>query len=86
MDFADATFVYLAERDLLSTFPTVDIAEFPTYKIEGSANFDCFPVFGETTSDQEASGVNSTNPTSELGSGTISPTSRIASKCSSAAS
>jgi hypothetical protein len=42
-DFADATLVYLAERELLSTIFTVDHADFETYRIEGRRRFRVLP-------------------------------------------
>jgi predicted nucleic acid-binding protein len=44
MDFADATLVYLARREALSTIFTVDHADFDTYRIEGRRRFRVFPV------------------------------------------
>jgi len=44
MDFADATLVYLARREGLSTVFTVDHADFKTYRIEGSKRFRIFPA------------------------------------------
>jgi uncharacterized protein len=43
MDFADATLVYLARREGLSTIFTVDHADFNTYRIEGRKRFRVFP-------------------------------------------
>lgn len=43
MDFADATLVYLAKRDSLSTIFTVDHADFETYRIEGRRRFRVLP-------------------------------------------
>lgn len=43
MDFADATLVYLAKRERLSTVFTVDHADFSTYRIEGRKGFRIFP-------------------------------------------
>ena len=43
MDFADATLVYLARREGLSTVFTVDRADFDTYRIEGHKRFRIFP-------------------------------------------
>ena len=43
MDFADATLVYLAKRESLSTILTVDIADFSTYRIEGKRKFRVLP-------------------------------------------
>lgn len=44
MDFADATLVYLAKRESLSTILTVDHADFETYRIEGNRRFRMFPA------------------------------------------
>ena len=44
MDFADATLVYLARREGLSTVFTVDHADFNTYRIEGRKRFRVFPA------------------------------------------
>jgi hypothetical protein len=44
MDFADATLVYLAKRESLSTILTVDHADFETYRIEGRRQFRVLPV------------------------------------------
>lgn len=44
MDFADATLVYLAQRETLSTVFTVDHADFETYRIEGRRRFRVLPV------------------------------------------
>jgi predicted nucleic acid-binding protein len=44
MDFADATLVYLAKRESLSTILTVDHADFETYRIEGRRRFQVLPV------------------------------------------
>lgn len=44
MDFADATLVYLAKREGLSTIFTVDQADFDTYRIEGRRRFRVVPV------------------------------------------
>jgi predicted nucleic acid-binding protein len=43
MDFADATLVYLAKRETLSTVFTVDHADFETYRIEGRRRFRVVP-------------------------------------------
>ena len=43
MDFADATLVYLARRESLSTVFTVDVADFETYRIEGKRKFRVLP-------------------------------------------
>jgi predicted nucleic acid-binding protein len=44
MDFADATLVYLARRETLSTVLTVDHADFNTYRIEGRKRFRVLPA------------------------------------------
>ncbi len=44
MDFADATLVYLAKREALSTIFTVDHADFTTYRIEGRRRFRVLPA------------------------------------------
>lgn len=44
MDFADATLVYLARRERLSTIFTVDHADFNTYRIEGRKRFRVLPA------------------------------------------
>jgi len=44
MDFADATLVYLARRESLTTILTVDRADFETYKIEGKRKFRVLPT------------------------------------------
>ena len=44
MDFADATLVYLAKRESLSTILTVDHADFETYRIEGKKRFRVLPA------------------------------------------
>jgi uncharacterized protein len=43
MDFADATLVYLARRESLSTIFTIDHADFMTYRIEGKRRFRVLP-------------------------------------------
>jgi predicted nucleic acid-binding protein len=43
MDFADATLVYLAKRESLSTVLTVDHADFGTYRIAGRRRFRVLP-------------------------------------------
>jgi predicted nucleic acid-binding protein len=43
MDFADATLVYLARREGLSTVFTVDHADFETYRIDGRRKFRVLP-------------------------------------------
>lgn len=44
MDFADATLVYLAKRENLSTIFTVDHADFHTYRMEGRRRFRVLPA------------------------------------------
>jgi uncharacterized protein len=44
MDFADATLVYLAKRESLTTIFTVDRADFETYRIEGQRKFRILPA------------------------------------------
>lgn len=44
MDFADATLVYLAKREALSTVFTVDHADFETYRIDGRKRFRIVPA------------------------------------------
>ncbi|MGA7520968.1 MAG: hypothetical protein WBW84_00710 [Acidobacteriaceae bacterium] len=44
MDFADATLVYLAERESISTVFTVDHADFSTYRIAGRRRFRILPI------------------------------------------
>jgi predicted nucleic acid-binding protein len=44
MDFADATLVYLAKRESLSTILTVDHADFDTYRIESRRRFRVLPA------------------------------------------
>jgi predicted nucleic acid-binding protein len=44
MDFADATLVYLAKRESLSTILTVDHADFDTYRIAGKRRFRVMPA------------------------------------------
>jgi len=44
MDFADATLVYLARRESLSTIFTVDQDDFQTYRIEARRRFRVLPV------------------------------------------
>jgi len=43
MDFVDATLVYLAKREALSTVFTVDRADFETYRIDGRRRFRVLP-------------------------------------------
>lgn len=43
MDFADATLVYLAKRESLSTVFTIDRADFETYRIDGRRRFRILP-------------------------------------------
>lgn len=44
MDFADATLVFLAKRESLSTILTVDRADFETYRIDGKRRFRILPA------------------------------------------
>ena len=44
MDFADATLVYLAHRESLSTVFTVDHSDFETYRIETRRRFRILPT------------------------------------------
>ncbi len=44
MDFADATLVFLAKRESITTILTVDHADFATYRIEGKRRFRVLPV------------------------------------------
>lgn len=44
MDFADATLVYLAGRESISTIITVDQTHFSTYRINGKGRFRVLPV------------------------------------------
>ncbi len=44
MDFADATLVYLAKREALTTIFTVDRGDFETYRIEGRRRFRVLPT------------------------------------------
>lgn len=46
MDFADATLVYLAERESLTTVFTVDHSDFETYRIGGHRRFRILPTRG----------------------------------------
>src|SRR5207245_7244121 len=43
MDFADATLVYLAQRESLSTVFTIDHSDFETYRIHGQRRFRIAP-------------------------------------------
>jgi len=43
MDFADATLVYLAKREFISTILTIDFSDFATYRIEGKLPFLVLP-------------------------------------------
>lgn len=43
MGFADATLVYLARRESLTTILTVNRADFETYRIEGKRKFRILP-------------------------------------------
>lgn len=44
MDFADATLVYLAKREGLTTVFTVDHDDFETYRMEGRRRFRVVPA------------------------------------------
>ena len=44
MDFADATLVYLAKRETITTVFTVDRADFETYRIDGRRRFRVLPA------------------------------------------
>lgn len=44
MHFADATLVYLANRECISTILTVDHADFSTYRINGKRRFRILPA------------------------------------------
>jgi uncharacterized protein len=44
MDFADATLVFLAERESIQTIFTVDQSDFATYRIAGKRRFRILPV------------------------------------------
>ena len=44
MDFADATLVHLAEREVLATVFTVDHDDFETYRIGGRKRFRILPT------------------------------------------
>lgn len=44
MDFADATLVYLAERETIQAIFTVDQDDFATYRISGKKRFHILPV------------------------------------------
>lgn len=43
MDFADATLVYLAKREGLTTIFTIDHADFNTYRVDGRRRFRIVP-------------------------------------------
>jgi predicted nucleic acid-binding protein len=43
MDFADATLVYLASRERVSTILTLDYADFETYRLPGRKKFAILP-------------------------------------------
>jgi uncharacterized protein len=43
MDFADATLVYVAARDRLSTILTIDYDDFETYRLPGRKRFTILP-------------------------------------------
>ena len=44
MDFTDATLVYLARRETITTILTVDHSDFETYRIEGRRRFRIVPA------------------------------------------
>jgi len=44
MDFADATLVHLAKREVLTTVFTVDYADFEAYRIDGRRRFRVLPA------------------------------------------
>ena len=44
MDFADATLVYLAERESISVVFTIDQGDFATYRIGAKGRFQIVPV------------------------------------------
>lgn len=44
MDFADATLVRLAQRELLTTVVTIDHDDFETYRIDGRRRFRIIPL------------------------------------------
>jgi uncharacterized protein len=44
MDFADATIVYLAERESISAVLTIDKNDFATYRIAGKRRFHILPI------------------------------------------
>ncbi|HME11914.1 MAG TPA: PIN domain-containing protein [Candidatus Acidoferrum sp.] len=46
MDFADATLVYLAERESLPVILTVDRSDFSTYRFAGRKRFQILPTEG----------------------------------------
>jgi predicted nucleic acid-binding protein len=43
MDFADATLVYLARRESISTILTIDFADFATHRIDRKRPFFVLP-------------------------------------------
>jgi len=43
VDFADATLMHLARRELLSTIFTIDHDDFETYRIDGRRRFRILP-------------------------------------------
>ena len=43
MDFADATLVHLAQREVLSTICSIDHNDFETYRIQGKQTFRIVP-------------------------------------------
>ncbi len=46
MDFADATLVHAANRELLSTVLTIDHDDFETYRLKGNKKFTIRPIRG----------------------------------------
>jgi predicted nucleic acid-binding protein len=44
MDFADATLVYLANRETVETILTVDQTDFSVYRIAGKKRFRVLPI------------------------------------------
>lgn len=43
MDFADATLVHLAKREVITTIFTIDHSDFETYRIDGKRKFRIVP-------------------------------------------
>lgn len=44
MDFADATLVYLADRESINVIFTIDQSEFETYRMKGNRRFQILPL------------------------------------------